>query len=183
MTITSFLRAIRAGAIDVKHSAVLLAHYDRLGSTFDQCSKVVIEVLKEEGMYRKNGAAVAHVVTQALREVGEVHNLATHLADQCPTQSFTLYIDGLADTDASSIALGKALSLAFAARGPHLSIVARLPSQHVVDVHSDAITWIAKRLGQYENSKNKTKRAKAVSFFRVLVQLATFLDGHEASQM
>lgn len=67
---STFLRAIRAGAIDVRHGAVLLAHYGRLGPSFDICVKVVIDVLREEGMINNEGDAVVVVVTQALQEVG-----------------------------------------------------------------------------------------------------------------
>ena len=68
-TISTFLRAIRAGAVHAKHGAVLLAHFGRLGPVFDLCTKVVIDVLREEGMYNENGDIVVDVVIQALKEV------------------------------------------------------------------------------------------------------------------
>lgn len=67
--ISTFLRAIRAGAIHVRHGAVLLAHYGRLGWTFDECSKVMVDVLREEGMYNDNPDVVVSVVSQAISEV------------------------------------------------------------------------------------------------------------------
>jgi cohesin complex subunit SA-1/2 len=67
--ISTFLRAIRAGAIHVRHGAVLLAHYGRLGSTFDECSKIMVDVLREEGMGNGNPDVVVVVVTQAIRDV------------------------------------------------------------------------------------------------------------------
>ena len=67
--ISTFLRAIKAGAIHVRHGAVLLAHYGRLGSTFDECSKIMVDVLREEGMGNGNPDVVVSVVTQAVREV------------------------------------------------------------------------------------------------------------------
>lgn len=66
---STFLRAIRAGAIHVRHGAILLAHYGRFGSTFDECSKIMIDVLREEGMYNGNPDVVVSVATQALKEV------------------------------------------------------------------------------------------------------------------
>lgn len=68
-TISTFLRAIRAGAVHVKHSDVLLANYGRLGPSFDLCTKVIIDVLREEGMYNDNGDLVVEVVKKALLEV------------------------------------------------------------------------------------------------------------------
>jgi cohesin complex subunit SA-1/2 len=67
--ISTFLRAIRAGAIQIQHGAVLLAHYGRLGPTFDACSKVIVDVLREEGMMNNRGEVVSLVVTHALQEV------------------------------------------------------------------------------------------------------------------
>lgn len=74
--ISTFLRAIRAGAVHVRHGAVLLAHYGRLSSTFDECSKVMVDVLREEGMYNGNPEVVVSVVTQAVREVCVLRSLA-----------------------------------------------------------------------------------------------------------
>ncbi|KDN47581.1 hypothetical protein RSAG8_03371, partial [Rhizoctonia solani AG-8 WAC10335] len=54
LVISAFLRAIRTGAINIEHSAVLLGHYGRVSSVYDQCTKVIIEVLREEGMYGGN---------------------------------------------------------------------------------------------------------------------------------
>lgn len=67
--IATFLRAIRAGAIHFRHSATLLAHYGRLGPSFDLCSKLIIDILREEGMYKGHGEGVVAVITLALCEV------------------------------------------------------------------------------------------------------------------
>jgi cohesin complex subunit SA-1/2 len=67
--ISTFLRAIRAGAIHVRHGAVLLAHYGRLGPTFDECAKVMVDVLREEGLGNGKPDIVVSVVCQAIREV------------------------------------------------------------------------------------------------------------------
>lgn len=67
--VSYFLRAIAPGAIDARHSAVLLAYHGRLGNQFDHCLSTVIGVLREEGMYKQNGALVEHVATEALRQV------------------------------------------------------------------------------------------------------------------
>ncbi len=69
--ITTFLRAIRAGALQVRHGAVILAHYGRLGSAFDTCAKVIIDVLREESIMKEEGEVVVLVATQALQEVSE----------------------------------------------------------------------------------------------------------------
>ena len=66
---STFLRAIRAGAIHIRHGATLIAHYGRLGPAFDVCSKVIVDVLRDEGMANNNGEIVVSVLTRALEEV------------------------------------------------------------------------------------------------------------------
>jgi hypothetical protein len=73
--VSTYLRAIRAGAVNVRHGAVLLAHYGRLGPAFDACVKIVIDVLKEEGMMYGNADVVVTVVTQAMQEVSGAGSL------------------------------------------------------------------------------------------------------------
>ena len=76
--VTTFLRAIRAGVIHFRHAATVLAHHGRLGPTFDLCSKVIIEILREEGMYKDNGEIVVAVVCQAIQEVSLSISLTRH---------------------------------------------------------------------------------------------------------
>lgn len=67
--ITTFLRAIRVGTIAVQHGAVLLSHYGRLGASFDACAKVIVDMIKEEGLSKSNGELVVSVATKSLQEV------------------------------------------------------------------------------------------------------------------
>ncbi len=67
--ISTFLRAIRAGVISVHHGAALLAHYGRFGAAFHSCVKVVIDVLREEGLMGNNGEIIVMVATKAIQEV------------------------------------------------------------------------------------------------------------------
>lgn len=74
---STFLRAIRAGAIHVRHGAILLAHYGRLGPSFDLCTKIIVEILREAGMFNDDGDLVVLVVTQALQEVVTNHDFVS----------------------------------------------------------------------------------------------------------
>ena len=76
--IATFLRAIRAGAVHFRHTATLLAHYGRLGPSFDLCVKVIVDILREEGMYKDNGEAVVAIILQALRDVRPLLTTAAH---------------------------------------------------------------------------------------------------------
>lgn len=67
--IAAFVRAIRAGAIDIQQSTVVLAHYGRFGPFFDQCARFLGDTLKNEGVYGDRADTVASVSFQSLRDV------------------------------------------------------------------------------------------------------------------
>lgn len=67
--ISTFLRAIRAGTINVQHGAVVLAHYGCLELPFDTCSKVIIDVLREENVMKDNPDIIVATLTRAIQEV------------------------------------------------------------------------------------------------------------------
>jgi cohesin complex subunit SA-1/2 len=67
--VASFLRAVCTGAINVRHGAVLLASYGRLGPAYDLCVKALIDALRDEGIRQGNGAIVSEAIVQAMREV------------------------------------------------------------------------------------------------------------------
>ncbi|KAF8062324.1 hypothetical protein FPV67DRAFT_1508040 [Lyophyllum atratum] len=159
---STFLRAIRAGALHIHHGSILLAHYGRLGPAFDACSKVVVEVLREEGMMKNQGDVVVAIVTQALRE------------------SYTLVLDGVVPDETNSLQLSKLLATCFVVRGSQLSIIRRLDSQYVVQVHKELLSWIAKRLATYESNKNKKSLKSAILFFKVLAPLLGVIPSRDA---
>jgi cohesin complex subunit SA-1/2 len=68
--VSTFIRAIRARVINVRHVGIVLAHYGRLDATFDTCAKTIVDVLREEGMLNSKGEVVVSVGLQAIREVG-----------------------------------------------------------------------------------------------------------------
>ncbi|KAI0089427.1 hypothetical protein BDY19DRAFT_1070111 [Irpex rosettiformis] len=160
--IATFLRAIRAGAIHFRHCSVLLAHYGRLGTSFDLCAKLIVDILREEGMYQENGDVVVAVITQALRE------------------SFLMVLDGISPTEENSVALSKLLSTAFLIRGAQLSIVKRLDSQFVVSIHTSLISWLFKRIAAYDAAGNKKARTKCITFFKVLTPLVNSIDNRNS---
>ncbi|KAI6126831.1 hypothetical protein F5141DRAFT_1083660 [Pisolithus sp. B1] len=161
-TVSPFLRAIRAGAVHVRHGTVLLAHYGRLGPVFNLFTKVVVDVLREEGMYNDNGKVVVDVVTQALKE------------------SFGLLLDSVVRSEDSSVSLAKQLASTFMIRGAQLAVVRRLDSQYIVKMHTVLLTWIIKRISTFDASKNKKQKAIAVLFFRVLSALLKSVESRDA---
>ncbi|EPQ51870.1 hypothetical protein GLOTRDRAFT_140817 [Gloeophyllum trabeum ATCC 11539] len=160
--ITTFLRAIRTGAIHAHHSSVMLAHYGRLGPSFDVCCKVIVDIVREEGLFNGNGQLIVDIVTRAIQE------------------SFSLLLDGVDHNADHSVALAKLLSSCFVMRGAQLAIVRRLDIQFVIDVHLSCLTWIGKRLAAYENNGNKKGRNMALLFFKVLTPLLSPMDSRNA---
>ncbi|KAH9974267.1 hypothetical protein BGW80DRAFT_1436857 [Lactifluus volemus] len=160
--ISTFLRAIRAGAIHPSHCAVLLTHHGRLGVAFDHCSKIVVDVLREEGMYKNHGDLVVDVVTSALKD------------------SFTLLLEGIAHDEMHTVSLAKSLVPCIMMRGAQLAVVRKLDGEHIVAIHTQLLGWVAKRLGAYESNKNKNKRDATILFFKALQPLLAPLESRDA---
>ncbi|KXN89772.1 Cohesin subunit psc3 [Leucoagaricus sp. SymC.cos] len=160
--ISTFLRAIRAGAISVNHGSVLLAHYGRLGVAFDTCVKVVVDVLREEGLMGDNGDIVVTVVTKAIQE------------------AFSLVIDGYVEDEYNAIQLTKLLSSCYVIRGGQLAIIKRLKPEYIVQIQTNLIGWIVKRIAAYQSNKNKKGLRRVLLFFRVLAPLLSSIQNRDA---
>lgn len=81
------------------------------------------------------------------------------------------------------MALAKMLSGCLWIRGAQLSVVRRLDSQHIINIHTTLLTWIGKRLALYEANKNKKGRNTAVLFFKVLHPLVAPVQSRDALKM
>jgi cohesin complex subunit SA-1/2 len=181
--ISTFLRAIRVGAIHIHHGAVVLAHYGRLEVSFDTCSKAIVDVLREESVMNDNPDVIVTTVTQALQEVSYLFFWIFGNRSQFSIQSYTLVFDGLVRDDSNSVLLAKLLSTCFIVRGSQLSILRRLDNQYIVEVHTNLISWIGKRIATYENNKNKKSLKTAIGFFRVLMPLLGAVQNRDALKM
>ncbi|KAG8986084.1 hypothetical protein FRB93_005518 [Tulasnella sp. JGI-2019a] len=162
--IVSLLSALKAGVVNIRHASKPLAYYGRLGTSYDQCMKVIIELLREEGMYKSNGLVVAEVIKDAIKD------------------SFTLYLDGRAPNEEHSVALAKALSSsALLVRGSQLAIIRRLEGEYVVDIHNSLVSWIVKKIAQYEKNGNKLSRNSSLEFFKVLTPMLLSITKADAA--
>lgn len=180
--VLTFLRAINADAIHYRHGSILLSHYNRLVPPFDICAKSLVDILRNEGISSGNGQAVSEVIIQALKEVrGQSLLIITRLTIKL--QAYTLVLDGVEHSTDAAVALAKLLSSCFMVRGAQLSVVGRLDSKFVVEIHTSLLTWIGKRLGTYESNGNKQLRATAAEFFKVLLQLLSTVDSRDALKM
>ncbi|KAF7319423.1 SCD domain-containing protein [Mycena chlorophos] len=164
--IVTFIRAVRTGVLHIRHTAVLLSQYGRLGDTFDSFTKMIVDALREEGMEQDDGGEIiVTVVTQALQE------------------AFGLVLDGIVEDESNVVQLAKALSQAFVLRGAHLAVLKRVDTQYVVQVQTTAVTWIAKKLGSLQTSKNKRGLLVGVTFFKALIPLLAGLQQKDAMKI
>lgn len=94
-----------------------------------------------------------------------------------------MVLDGVVHDESHSVALAKLFNTAFVVRGSQLSILRRLDSQFVVEIHTTLLTWIGKRLTAYQTNKNKKSLKTGVLFFRVLLPLLVVIQSRDALRM
>ncbi|KAF7341967.1 SCD domain-containing protein [Mycena venus] len=163
--IVTFYRAIHVGVLHVRHTAILLSHYGRLGATFDLFTKSIVEILRKEGMDTDNGDVVVVVINQALRE------------------AFTLVLDGIVSDETNVVQLAKHLVPTFVRRGAGLAVLKKLDAQYIVQIQTNALSWIAKRIAGYEANGNKKSLRVAITFFRVLIPLLAVIQSRDAMKI
>ncbi|KAJ7628572.1 hypothetical protein FB45DRAFT_834497 [Roridomyces roridus] len=162
---STFLRSIYVRILHVRHAAILLSHYGRLGSTFDHFAKTIMEMLREEGMVNDNGDVVVVVINQALQE------------------AFTMVLDGIVADETNVVQLAKQLAPAFLRRGAHLAVLNKLDVQYIVQIQTASLSWIAKRIGGYESTGNKKALRIAVTFFKALIPLLSGIQARDAMKI
>lgn len=99
------------------------------------------------------------------------------------SKSFTLLLEGIAPDETHAVSLAKSLVPCLMMRGAQLAVVRKLEGQHVIAIHTQLLSWIAKRLGAYESNKNQRKKEFAILFFKVLQPLLAPLDNRDALAM
>lgn len=98
-------------------------------------------------------------------------------------KAYTLVLDGVVFDNTNSLQLSRLLATCFVIRGSQLSIIRRLDSQYIVQVHTELLSWVAKRLVTYENNKNKKLLKLAILFFKILVPLLGIIQSRDALKM
>lgn len=98
-------------------------------------------------------------------------------------QAYTLVLDETVPDESNAIQLTKLLSSCFILRGSQLSIIRRLDSTYVVQIQTQLITWITRKLAGYISNKNKKQTKVALSFFKVLIPLINAVPSKDALKM
>lgn len=67
--LATFIRALRVGVLSPTHCVVVLAQYGRFGMAFDSTIKIVIDFLRDLGMFKEEGHLVYEIIVRSLQEV------------------------------------------------------------------------------------------------------------------
>jgi len=107
----------------------------------------------------------------------------TFYIDLFLSQAYTLVLDGVVSDEGNAVQLSKLLSTCLIVRGSQLSVLRRLPSQYIIQIQTNLLSWVAKRIAAYENNKNKKSLRQAIAFFKVLVPLLGAIQSRDALKM
>lgn len=98
-------------------------------------------------------------------------------------KAYTLVLDGFVHDEGNAVQLAKLLSTCLIVRGSQLSVLRRLSSPYIVQIHTNLLSWITKKIAGYERNANKKGLKKAIAFFRVLIPLLNALPSGDALKM
>ncbi|CAK5263770.1 unnamed protein product, partial [Mycena citricolor] len=163
--IVTFLRAIKTGVLHVRHTAILLPHYGRLGNTFDQFIKVIVDLLREDALEQDHSDVVVTVINKSLEE------------------AFAMVLDEVVEDESNVLQLAKHLATTFTLRGAHLAVLKRMEVQYIVQIQTTALSWLAKRIEGYEANENKRGLKIATTCFRALVPLLSNIQSRDAMKI
>lgn len=92
-------------------------------------------------------------------------------------------LDGMVRDELNATQLAKLLATCFVVRGNQLSVIRRLPTQYIIQIQTNLLSWISKRLAGYAANENKKSFKSAIDFFRVLTPLLNAIDSRDALKM
>ncbi|KAK4699710.1 cohesin complex subunit SA-1/2, partial [Phenoliferia sp. Uapishka_3] len=160
--ISGFVRAIHNEVISIQHASVILIHFERFDTTLDQWCKLLVQDMRDEGIYGNEGAAIARVIVETLKGATE------------------MLLDAPDASDERLVVISRLLSGAVVVRGAQLALVKRLRTVDHVQLHSDALAYIVKKFAVLREGKKKEASTRALSFFKALGNLLIGLDGQGA---
>lgn len=68
-TIGAFVRAVHHDIISLHHASVILIHLERFDATFDLWAKLLVQDMRDEGIYGDAGSTVARIAVDSLKGV------------------------------------------------------------------------------------------------------------------
>lgn len=98
-------------------------------------------------------------------------------------QAIELYLSASVRTESCFIALARHLSNHLVLRGRGFAIVARLPSDDLVRLHKDLITYTLKKHKTLSDQEKHASKNKVLVMFKGLVHCLLGMTGKEAAVM
>ncbi|KAL8292902.1 hypothetical protein RQP46_000596 [Phenoliferia psychrophenolica] len=161
-TVSAFVRAVHKGVVSLQHASVILIHFERFDTTLDQWCKLLVQDMRDEGIYGDSGALVSRVIVDTLKGATEI------------------FLDAIDPSEDRLVAVSRVLSGAVVVRGAQLALVKRLRTSDHVQLHTDALAYIIKRYAVLRDAKKKDASTRVLGFFKALGNLLIGLDGQGA---
>lgn len=175
--VVAFMACLFGGSIHPRHGAIFLPYYGRLGAPFDQACRKNLGLLREEGLTQDHPEILVEAVTQSMQEVRYSLPPLFGLADL--TKAFLLSLR-FKTRDDSLASLCKLLVSHFTVRGTQLSVLKRLSSGHIAEIHIHLTDWLAEKLCASQEDEADRVFRRTTTFFRNLIPLVTGMDSKDA---
>ena len=92
-------------------------------------------------------------------------------------------LGGYVADETNALSLVKLLATAMVIRGAQLAVVHSMDVDHIVQIHTDLLDWIGKRLAGYQANNSRRLMKKALTFFRVLTPLVVGIKPEDGLRM
>lgn len=182
--VVSYARAICVDVLDIHHASTMLIHYDRFGPFYNECCRWLGDAIRQFGILGDAGHAAAGVAIESFKGVSHVQTDAVMPTENlCFMQAVSLYIATAVKYETCFLALARHLSNHLVLRGRGFIIAARLPSEDLVRLHKELVTFTIQKYKSLEDHERHTSKKKALVMFKGLVHCLIGMTGKEAAAM
>ncbi|WFD00990.1 cohesin complex subunit [Malassezia yamatoensis] len=155
---STFITAIKVGALDVQYSAVILHFYAHFDADFDAHCQELVHVLRDDALHAGRAWIVSETLLSALQQL------------------FLLYADET--SEAHFVALARHLANATMLHGPGFSIVQAIDADPIVTLH---VAGTQKVLEYWEDPSSDKKKISV--FYKGLIHLLVTVSPKSAMQI
>lgn len=173
--VSTFVCAIRVGAIDIKFSSVVLGFYAHFNAAYNAQCHELVNMLRDEALHADRAWIVCETILNALKQVRRL--LTTYVTDL--PQSFNLYLLNADEgSEAHFISLSRQLANATMVRGPGFSVLQAIDSDAMVTLHIAACQMVL----SYRQEGTANPNHEPV-FFKALANLVSTVSPVDAMKM
>ncbi|CAO1636551.1 unnamed protein product [Parajaminaea phylloscopi] len=168
-SLSPLVSAIRLGLIDIGLVAPLIGKFGRVGRMYDVMAKLLIEVVREEGILSGEGHKAGKVILESLKD------------------SFEAFLaEGSAEAESRFVSFSRSLSSALVIRGAHLAVLRAIDADALLQIHKQGAEYAARKWKAAEAADNKAIKARSPVFWKGLSNLlvsATARDAHSIKSL